>query len=130
MTGPRLTQDATSCLAELGRISAGCPYATEHYTLARHGLIDINKGRFGAYARITEAGRKHLARTVSQQVVGPPAKPRGPGGTRGVSNPYPEAATGAAAEAPSARSTSLRGAVPRPSRITAKQAKPHGQKRR
>lgn len=128
MTGPRLTPEALECLTELGE-GIGRPYLDAHTTLARRGLIDINTGRFGAYTRITDAGRKHLARTASSGGRAA-TKPRGPGGTRGVSNPNPEAATGATAEAPSARSTSLRGAEPRPSRTSAMKAKPHGQKRR
>lgn len=128
MAQPRLTQEAIECLADLGE-GIGKPYLDEHAQLAKRGLLEINHGRFGAYTRITEAGRKYLSRMGSQQVVGPPAKPRGPGGIRGVLN-IPEAATGLAVEAPSTRKTSLRGAVPRTSRNTANQAMPHGQKRR
>ena len=129
MAQPRLTQEAIECLADLGE-GIGKPYLDEHVLLARRGLVEINNGRFGAYMRITEVGRTYLARTASSGGRAA-TKPRGPGGTRGIRINDLEAATRAAAEAPrSVSSDSLRGAGTRTSRTPAKQAMPHGQKRR
>lgn len=128
MAQSRLTQDAIECLAELGE-GIGKPCFAEHTLLAKRGLIEINTGRFGAYTRITEAGRTYLGRMPSRAGRAGP-KPRGPGGTRGVQIHDLEAATRTAAEVNAARSDSLRGAGTRTSRTPAKQAMPHGQKRR
>ena len=57
-----LSADAVEALHELGRITAGRPYLPEHAVLCQCGLIENNAGRFGAYTRITEAGREHLTK--------------------------------------------------------------------
>lgn len=116
-----LPADALEALQELARISVGRPYLGAHALLCQRGLIDIKAGRFGAYARITEEGREYLSRTESRASRAGP-QPSGPVGKRGVLNPSLEAATGAAAEAPSVSRYSLRGAEPRNSRASAKQA--------
>lgn len=55
-----LSPDAIEALQELGRITTGRPYLPEHAVLCQCGLIEINAGRYGAYTRITDAGREHL----------------------------------------------------------------------
>lgn len=107
-------------LEELRAVARGVtkPCFSAYTALSRLGLVDIKHSRFGEYVVLTEAGRQHLSRTESQQVVGLPA-PRGPGDT-GHSKTRPEAAAGGA-RTDSPRAASLRGAVPRPRRNTAKQ---------
>ena len=61
-----LTPEAIKALQELGRISVGAPYLPEHAVLCQCGLIDINAGRFGAYTRITDAGREYLRKLLSR----------------------------------------------------------------
>lgn len=81
--------------------------------LEQHGLVVTGHGRFGSYARITEAGRQYLDRTSGRG--GRAASTRGTGDT--VRESIPVAGAG-----PAQAGALLRGAAPRISRDAATQA--------
>lgn len=126
----KLTAEQHEALLELSR---GLTRATPHaQQLELKGLAVCGKGRFGTWARITDAGQQHLARTASNR-GSRAASERGSGYTEHSSIPVaapgpaaaPDMSSNAvgAAERTAANGHLLRGATPRARRTVATNAR-------
>lgn len=61
----RLTPDQLETLRDLG--NCVCRAEKNAYALELHGLCITGRGRFGSWARITDAGRQYLDRTSGER---------------------------------------------------------------